>query len=91
VIVTRAAVSSASVPLEVGELFELVVARVDFFARERAEAVNSEPLAAVAAHHGAEDHGPVQFRLVEVRRRVEADTGQIAEEAAGEAIARRYD
>ena len=66
-----------------------MIAGIDLGARERAEAVHAELFAAEAAHDGAVDHGTAQFG--EVHRAgfgIDTAPGQVADEAAGEAVAR---
>ena len=71
------------------QVFELLIAGLDFFAGQGAEAVHAELLAAEAAHHGTVDHGAAQFGKIEIAvGGRDAAPGQVADEAAGEAIAR---
>src|SRR4051794_19744969 len=74
--------------LERGAGFKLSIPAFDLLARERAETVDSEFLAAEAAHYRAVDDGA--FELVEGEvaiRRGDAASGEVADEAAGEAVA----
>src|SRR5690242_1350126 len=75
--------------LKRGARFKFAIARLDFLAGERAEAVHPELLAAEAAHDGAVDDGPLELGEVELAvLRRDAASGEVADEAAGEAIAR---
>src|SRR5580658_512669 len=68
---------------------ELLKPCVDFRACETAETIHAEHLAAEAAHHGAVDHRPPQLGNIDAAAiRLDALSGQVADEAAGEAIAR---
>ena len=68
---------------------ELLVTRLDFVAGQGAEAVHSELLAAEAAHNRTVDHGAAQFGEIDIAvGGRDAAAGEIADEAAGEAIAR---
>ena len=70
-------------------VFELLIAGLDVFAGEGTEAVYAELFAAEASHDGAIDDGTPQFREIEFATiRGKAAAGEIADEAAGEAIAR---
>src|SRR5581483_8478836 len=74
--------------LERGAGFKLSIPAFDLLARERAETVDSEFLAAEAAHHRAVDDGALQ--LVEGKiavRRGDAASGEVADEAARETVA----
>ena len=79
--------------LEGREGFEFLVPAIDLLARQRAEAVHAELLAAEAAHHRSIDHRPAQFGEIDrARARIDPAPGQIADEAAGESSRpRRWD
>src|SRR5260370_32253558 len=75
--------------LKRGAVLELLITGLDFFTGQGAEAVHPELLAAEAAHDGTVDDGAPQFGKLEIAvRGRDTLAGQIAEEAAGEAIAR---
>src|ERR1035438_5877890 len=89
-----AALTSASAPstrktLKRGVVFELLITGLDFFTGQGAKTVHAEFLAAEAAHDGSVDHGAAQFGEIEIAvMGREAAAGQVADEAAGEGIAR---
>ena len=62
--------------------------RVDFGTGQGTEAFHSKLLAAKAAHDGAVDDGPPPLRRVDRAIRRITTPGQIADEPAGETIAR---
>src|SRR5579859_3423066 len=75
--------------LERSELAELFKSGIDFFTRERAEALHAEAFAAEASHHGPVNHRAAQHAAADVVAiQAEAVFGQIADESAGETIAR---
>src|ERR1035438_1477142 len=75
--------------LKRGVVFELLIAGLDCFTGQGAEAVHPELFAAEAAHDGTVDDGAAQFGKVEIAvGGRDAAAGQIADEAAGETIAR---
>src|ERR1017187_869526 len=75
-------------PLKRRAALELLVPRFDFLARQRAETVDSELLAAETAHDGAVDHGAAQVREIDLRAlQRNAAARQIAHEAARETVA----
>src|ERR1035437_5491045 len=86
---SRTSAANTMRALKRGVVFELLIAGLDLFTGQAAETVHPELFAAEAAHHGAVEHGAAQFGKVEsAARGRDAPAGQIADEAAGEAIAR---
>src|ERR1035438_8542558 len=86
---SRASAANTRSALKRGVVFELLIAGLDFFTGQGAEAVHPELLAAEAAHDGTVDHGAAQFGKIEIAvGGRDAAAGQITDEAAGEAIAR---
>src|SRR5580700_3078420 len=74
---------------KLGEVPELLEARVDLFAGESTETIHTKLLAAEAPHDGTVDHSTADLFGADVTRfQIDALFGQIADEAAGEAIAR---
>src|SRR5689334_14136385 len=68
---------------------ELLIARLDFFACEGAEAVHAEALATEAAHDAAVNDGVAQLDEIDLPLLWrDAAAGQVTDEAAGETIAR---
>src|SRR3954469_594110 len=75
--------------LKIRAVFEFLIARIYFRARQCAEAVDSELLAAEAAHHRPVDHGAAQFIMGDISvPRVYSLAGEVADKTAGETIAR---
>src|ERR1035441_4045300 len=75
--------------LKRGVVFELLIAGLDFFTGQGAETVHPELFAAEAAHDGTVDHGAAQFGKLEIAvGGRDAAAGQLADDTAGEAIAR---
>src|ERR1035437_3727644 len=86
---SRTSAASTIRLLKRGVVFELLIAGLDLFTGQRAEPVYPELLAAETAHDGTVNHGAAQFGEFEIAvQRGDAAAGQIADEAAGEAIAR---
>src|SRR5580658_5924460 len=74
---------------KLGEYPELLEAGVDVGASQGPEALDAEFFAAKAAQHGAVDYGPAQVLRVDMAGfEIETAFGEIADESAGEAIAR---
>ena len=68
---------------------ELVEACIDLGAGEITKAVDAEPFAAETAQHRSVNDSPAEFLVADVALfEVEAALGEIADEAAGEAVAR---
>src|SRR2546425_7772452 len=66
---------------------EFFIARLDFFAGQRAEAIHSEAFATEAAHHAAVDHCVAQLGEIDIALfKRDAAPRQIADESAREAI-----
>src|SRR5580765_7541770 len=75
--------------LERSELVELFKSGIDFFTRERAEALHAEAFAAEASHDGPVNHRPAEHAAADVIAfQTEAVFGQVANESARETIAR---
>src|SRR5579863_4185005 len=75
--------------LERSELAELFKSGIDFFTRERAEALHPEAFAAEASHYGPVNHRAAEHAAADlVAFEAEAVFGQVADESASEAIAR---
>src|ERR1017187_1942217 len=86
---SRASAANTRSALKRGVVFELLIAGLDFFTGQGAEAVHPELLAAEAAHDGTVDYGAAQIGKIDLAvGRADAVAGQIADETAGEAIAR---
>src|SRR5450759_2113034 len=86
---SRTSAANTMRALKRGVVLELLITGLDLFTGQRAETVHPELFAAETAHHGTVDHGAAQFGKVEIAvGRRDAPAGQIADEAAGEAIAR---
>src|SRR5258706_5535383 len=74
--------------LERSELAELFKSGIDFFTRERAEALHAEAFAAEASHDGPVNHRPAEHAAADlVAFQAEAVFGQVADESARETIA----
>src|SRR5207244_12523069 len=77
------------VPLKLRAGFELLIARVHLGAGQRTEAVHAEFFAAETAHYGAVDDGATQIEEIDVAvTRINPARRKIADEPAGEAVAR---
>src|ERR1039457_143406 len=88
-VLSRASAPRTRKTLKRGVVFELLITGLDFFTGQGAKTVDAEFLAAEAAHDGSVDHGAPQFGEIEVAvMGREAAAGQVADEAAGEGIAR---
>src|SRR6185295_12552598 len=75
--------------LERSELAELFKSGIDFFTRERAEALHAEAFAAEASHDGPVNHRAAQHAAADVVAfQAEAVFGQIANESPRETITR---
>src|SRR6185369_16730712 len=91
---TRSRTSTAIAPavsrgLERSELAELFKSGIDFFTRERAEALHAEAFAAEASHNGPVNHGAAEHPAADmVAIQAEAVLGQVADESACKTIAR---
>src|ERR1035437_4534732 len=86
---SRASAASTMRALKRGVVLELLITGIDFFTGQGAEPVHPEFLATEAAHDGTVNHGAAQFGKIEfsVGGR-DAAARQMANETAGEAIAR---
>src|SRR6476646_6472765 len=86
---SRASAATTISRLERGAAFELLITGLDFFTGQGAEPVHPELLAAETTHDGTVNHGAAQFGKSEIAvGGRHAAAGQIADESAGEAIAR---
>src|SRR5258705_4577270 len=75
--------------LERSELVKLFKSGIDFFTRERTETLHAEAFAAEASHDGPVNHRAAEHAAANVVPfQAEAVLGQIADESAGESIAR---
>src|SRR4030088_1568287 len=75
--------------LERSELAELFKSGIDFFTRERAKALHAEAFAAKTSHDRPIDHRAAEHAAADVvALQAKAVLGQIADESAGETIAR---
>src|SRR5690348_15501128 len=73
--------------LKVGAVLEFLIAGIHFGARQCAEPVHAEFLAAEAPHHGTVNHSPAQVRVGYLSvSRIDALARQITDKAAREAI-----
>src|SRR2546422_84489 len=79
---------SACPTLEVRAIFEFLIARVYFGACQRAKTVYSELFAAEAAHDRAVDYRAAEIGVRDLAiAGVDALSGEVSDEAAGEAVA----
>src|SRR5690349_5827839 len=75
--------------LKRGAGFELVITRLDLVAGQRPEPVHAELFAAEAAHDRSVDDGALQFGKIQISvAGRNAPAREVADEAAGEGIAR---
>src|SRR4249920_1764497 len=85
----RARMAVTGATLKSRAVLELPIARLDFVAGERAEAVHPEFFAAETPHHRSVDDGAAQLGEVDVAARgIDPASRQVADESAGETVAR---